>query len=487
MYLCLGTTQMISTPDPARNLTSRLDNARVIYGTADLRGWYGGDILGKLNREYPPEENMSGILRCNEGLLWGMILADTPVSEKKALWQDVADILVEFTYGSCHFWLGLYLGFVMNRDNDHPSAFLKWNDIPKMARDLLEALTVDIEPLLDFDSSSAIALFKKGVKDGLFRVGEEVDLDSITKADITEEEAGAMLIWICGVTGDTKFKTRGDIWEHCLLRMKQALQDVLSFDEGTDALPGKDEQATIGPRYIEWYCKFQHRLNNSILKDAHDANKVGHGIDGQNIYLLDCKYCPGFGEQVACGLTVWCYSPFFFWMSYIYARFATMINENSGTKPVVFHLECTELFNFTDFLQQNGVPTIDSPNYIKLASESTDKPIAFQRYCGREAPAAMLFQDGKWYRDSDVKLRTPDFDGGQYEKHARLVFPLDIPGLPGLEWDKCQKGLCKVGEKNLGFGKGQALYVASTEVTAEYVGCPREYLPDDMRGSVQYR
>merc|ERR1712187_1018685 len=144
-----------------------------------------------------------------------------------------------------------------------------------------------------------------------------------------------------------------------------------------------------------------------------------------NVFLFDCKYVPGFGKQVADGLTVWTHAPFYFWLGLCYARFVTEVRTAIVDKPIVYHLECTELFSFTDFLQQQGVPVIDNPNYIALASMSTDRPLKFHRYAGTKASAALLFsgRSGKWFRDSDVILRTPDHDGKEYAQHKRYFFP----------------------------------------------------------------
>merc|ERR1711920_798037 len=232
---------------------------------------------------------------------------------------------------------------------------------------------------------------------------------------------------------------------------------------------------------------FNLALNRTICRNAYVDGKVGHAIDGEHVFLLDCKFVPGFGKQVADGLTVWSYSPFYFWLSFVYAAFVTEIRENVADKPVIYHLECTELFSFTNFLQQNGICVIDNPNYIYLASLSTDKPIKYHRYNGMKAPGALLFFGDKWHRDSDVKLRTPEHDEAQYEAHKHFVFPPKSRGLAGMEWDKCVKASPMFNSNHVTFGGAEhGLYVGSTELAKQYVGAPRSYNREILKGSVEY-
>lgn len=337
-----------------------------------------------------------------------------------------------------------------------------------------------------FIQPAYLATYKKGVRDGIFEAPKSGNLDLITYEEVSSDELLATKIYLLGVRSADIKNCELDYVKALSMRIMKATVDVLQFDEGQDRPSPDSNVACLGPRYVDWYCKFQVRLNQTVLKDAFDKKKVGHAIDGSTVSLLDCKFVPGFGKQVADGLTVWCYAPFFFWLSYIYAKFASGIAAAVGSKPVVYHLECTELFNFTDFLQANGVPTIDNPNYLVIASQSTDRPLTFKRYSSKLAPAAMLFQGSSWYRASDIALRTPAHDGEDYNQHARRIFPSDIKGIPGEEWDKMLKGMCKIGERVMGIGEGQPLYVQSTELTKDYVGLPRSFSPDGIQGFVQY-
>ena len=57
IILCLGTTQLISCPDPEKNLSCQLGrDTSVVYLTADARGWYSGEALKSVTAEYLPFE-----------------------------------------------------------------------------------------------------------------------------------------------------------------------------------------------------------------------------------------------------------------------------------------------------------------------------------------------------------------------------------------------------------------------------------------------
>merc|ERR1712087_1083936 len=109
------------------------------------------------------------------------------------------------------------------------------------------------------------------------------------------------------------------------------------------------------------------RLNRTVIRSAFKPGG-GHAVDGQHIFLLDALFIPGFGMQVAEGLTVWCFTTFFRWLSCIYAKFAKLVQIDNSNTPIVYHQECTELFQFTNFIQQFGMPCVDNLNYMILAS-----------------------------------------------------------------------------------------------------------------------
>jgi len=488
--LCLGTTQMISTPDPSKSIVSRCDDARVMYGTADLRGWYGGDVLNELNKIYPTEGKMNIVLRANEGLLWGMVLADSTDSEKPRVMNDIVNILVEFTEGSMAFFLGMYVGMktkVTGATSMANAALQQWESVPKEGKRLLEEIKVDYEGYKKWLEPLGVACFKKGVKDGIFRKGQAVNLEELTAQDIKFDEWLAVNLYLCGIKKKLP-KTEAELWHYFYERFMKSVDFLLHFDEGNVDIPGVYDTVILGPRYVEWYCKLNVQLNRGICKSAYQEGKVGHAIDGEKVFLLDCKFIPGFGKQVADGLTVWCYSPFYWWLSYIYAGFVTEVNKAVGPKPMVYHLECTELFNFTDFLQQNGCPVIDNPNYVALASIGMGRPLKFEAFPTHEAPAALMFFGTRWFRDSDIKLRTPKHDGGHFKQHMGVVFPDGVKGLPGEEWEKITKACFKFNGEDLGIGQGQHMYVGSTEIVDAYVGEPRSFSKEHWKhqGSVEY-
>eukprot|EP00931_Biecheleriopsis_adriatica_P071164 TRINITY_DN4501_c0_g1_i2.p1 TRINITY_DN4501_c0_g1~~TRINITY_DN4501_c0_g1_i2.p1 ORF type:complete len:784 (+),score=160.40 TRINITY_DN4501_c0_g1_i2:62-2413(+) len=488
--LCLGTTQMISTPDPRKNILSRCEDCRVFYGTADLRGWYGGDVRNELDKVYPTDQKMNTVLRANEGLLWGMVVADTEESKQYHVYLDIVEILMEFTAGSIAFLLGMYVGMhtkVTGASTMAEAALQQWNSVPTEGRKLLEALGKDYEGFKKFCEPIGLACFKKGCKDNIFRKGEAVNIEALTTKDIKHEEWLAVFIYLCGIKRKLP-KTEAEQWHYFYERFVKDIDELLNFDEEAIDIPGYSETVILGPRYVEWYCKFNVYLNRGICKKAFDAKKVNHAVDGEQIFLLDCKFIPGFGKQVADGLTVWCYSPFYWWLSYVYAGFVGLVNKDVGSKPMVYHLECTELFNFTDFLQQNGCPVLDNPNYVTLASLGTGRPLQFEAFPTHDAPAALMFFGEQWYRDSDIKLRTPKFDGGHFRMHMDVVFPPGRKGLPGEVWEQVDKACFKFKGETLGIGQDKRMYVASTEIVSAYVGEPRDFDKEcwKCKGSVDY-
>ena len=104
-----------------------------------------------------------------------------------------------------------------------------------------------------------------------------------------------------------------------------------------------------------------------------------HGIDGKSLLLFDCRYIPGFGIQVAKSLTVWTAAKNYFWISTMLRRFARIMQER-GLGPVLCHMECTELFSFSPFLQEMGMPVVDAVNSISIASRCTDAPMRFVKF-----------------------------------------------------------------------------------------------------------
>jgi hypothetical protein len=484
---------MISTPDPEKNLVSRMTDCVCVYGTADLRGWYAGGTLERLNMEYPAGSKMNGILRCNEGITWGWALAYATTEEEiRGIWQDVGSILVEFVSFSQHFLLGMYVAQAL-----HPkvkkcveSTQAHWDSIPKRAKRLLEDLHEDITPYKEFMRVVMFKIFKKLIRDGIIREGQNVDVAALKIEDMTSSEWLAVTVYMMGVRGKDLAQSSAKHWQRYNERFDAAIKEIIEFDEGDIELPGVGE-LTLAGRYIEWYCKFNMHLNKTILKSAYQQKLVGHAIDSKNVFLFDCKYVPGFGKQVADGLTVWTHAPFYFWLSFCYARFVTEVRTAIIDKPIVYHLECTELFSFTDFLQQQGVPVVDNPNYMYLASLSTDTPLKFKRYTGSKASAALLCASdtGNWYRDSDVPLRTPDHDGAEYQQHKHYFFAPEFPSLCEIEWDKCLKARPNYGYDTIAFGRDRHLYVGSTELVESYVGAPRDFpaIESKLKGSVQYK
>merc|ERR1712166_375530 len=69
----------------------------------------------------------------------------------------------------------------------------------------------------------------------------------------------------------------------------------------------------IGARFAECYTLFNFHVNTQLL--ARPDVQRSHAIDGKTFPLLDCRYIPGNGQQVAGGLTVWTSCKTYMWMS----------------------------------------------------------------------------------------------------------------------------------------------------------------------------
>jgi len=334
-----------------------------------------------------------------------------------------------------------------------------------------------------------VEIFRKGVEQGLVRKGWSGDPSKLSFADLTPAETMAAFAFVMGGSKDS-LANGAALAQELQKTICATIGNIINFDEGTamgEELPDASTTVTCAGRYIEWYCKLIMRLNKTVIRSAFKEGKVGHAIDAERVYLVDALYIPGFGEQVAEGLSVWCYATFYCWLSSIYACFASMVRDDTSDRPIVFHHECTELFQFTNFIQQHGMPCIDGPNYMVMASMSTNEPLQFQRFPGSTVPAAMCFGDGKWYRSASFPLRTPDSDSRQFRDLKRFVYPDGLESAEHRVWDAVKKGAVMLGEERLGYGPGHALHVNSTALVEKYIGVVDEFQGGGAReGCVQY-
>jgi len=178
--------------------------------------------------------------------------------------------------------------------------------------------------------------------------------------------------------------------------------------------------------FVEVLANFHVNLNDKVLS----AVERTHAIDGRHIFLLDARHIPGLGFQVNLGLTVWTTSVNYTWMSAVMLRFTELLQERKLAGPVVIHMECTELYSFTPFIQENGVPCIDGVNMISLASRATSAPMRFVTFKQDKTtnlpptPAALIaatqsgkpapFNPASFYRDIAFPMRSPTMCAHEY-------------------------------------------------------------------------
>ena len=107
-------------------------------------------------------------------------------------------------------------------------------------------------------------------------------------------------------------------------------------------------------------------------------------------------------------------------------RFVELAQKRGIAGPCVIHLECTELYCFTPFLHELGVPIVDGVNVLTIASRCTDAPLKFVTYkqdarTMEPRPPAALVADtsgsiagARFYRDEAMLIRGPTICAGEY-------------------------------------------------------------------------
>jgi len=519
LILTLGTTQLISSPDPTKNLVSRMDDCAIVYGTADLMGWYGGSVLDKIKAEYPEPDSFAHVVCANKGLTWGMMLADCSSAEEAWVWSEVSAQLVEYVDTSISFIIGMYIGYKVDEDTgirseEHQAKIDKqdtgleggqtiyegWGQLPVAGKILLQQLVDDPSPIIKFIAPALRHVEEKALERtegprGDIR-GAQADQDGQDDTDHFK----ALVFLVGRLNKDAGDDSAEEMDQQTRLRVTENAKKILNFNEGKDEI-GKDgvhlrkNEVTLGPRFVSWYCQFQVRINTTVLKDSFEAGQVGHAVDGQKVFLFDCKFVPGFGKMVADGLTVWTHASHYFWVSAMYGHYAEILQEQLGGAPIAYNMECTELFSFTNFLQQNGVPTVDNINLMYIASKASGDPLKYRRYDGHSAPAAMLTDAGmsRWFRRKTLPLRTPDYDLEDYIDTREYVFPGKAadrkkmgssPTVKTEIWDKLVKPEFHFGGKAMSIGRNQNLYVESCELCTNYLA--NQYKPGEgqWRGKI---
>jgi len=520
LILTLGTTQLISSPDPSKNLVSRMEDCGIIYGTADLMGWYGGSVLDKIKAEYPEPGPFAHVVCANKGVTWGMMLADCSSAEEAWVWSEVSAQLVEYVDTSISFILGMYIGYKVDdagiRSHEEQAKIDKcnsgleqgqtiyegWMQLPVAGKILLEQLIEDPTPILHFIEPALRGVEESQLDRGQGPRGDvrgqNGDSDGVDDVDHFK----ALVFLVGRLKGDAGDDSAAEMDLQTKNRIIENAKKILNFNEGKDELnkDGKhprEKEITLGPRFVSWYCQLQVRINTTVLKESFEAGQVGHAVDGQKVFLFDCKFVPGFGKHVADGLTVWTHASHYFWVSLMYGHYAESLQSHLSGTPMAYNMECTELFSFTNFLQQNGVPTVDNINLMYIASKSSGKPLQYKRFSGHNAPAAMLTDAGmsRWFRRKTLPLRTPDYDLEDYIDTREYVFPgkagnrktMDsTPTVKSEIWDKLVKPEFHYGGKVLTVGRNQDLYCESCELCANYLYGQYKQGDGQWRGKIDF-
>jgi hypothetical protein len=442
IILALGTTQLISDPSPALTLPGRCEGgASVVYLTADARGWYGGDALARVNTAFAPVvqrswggdeeiglEMIDVVSSCNNALLEAVAIADPKIGN--AALHNVVTRLVEFQYGSTAYLMGLFLGTEASKTQEAGSALTVAQHVwvtAKTLRPLLLQMARAADGTAIKDTVELVAAcqpFFDYLTALLPRVVQVTTKSDSPLDEIGEWRALAALVGNPAVGIDEPPpQTYAAMKEAVALRVQDTCLTLLAMDEAR-------QQATIplGEAYVDFYATFQVDLNAQVLASIPPKDRR-HAIDGKQVLLIDCRHIPGFGKQVADGLTVFTAAKNFIWMSAIANRFTELAQQRKLCGPVSLMLECTELFAFTPFLQELGVPTLDAINMLLMSSRKTEDPMRFVTFKQDEqgfppTPAALVADtsDGsvQFYRSTKMPLRSPTRDSGIYTLQLEL-------------------------------------------------------------------
>ena len=166
-------------------------------------------------------------------------------------------------------------------------------------------------------------------------------------------------------------------------------------------------------------------------------------------------------------------------------RFVELAQKRGIAGPCVIHMECTELYCFTPFLHELGVPIVDGVNVLTIASRCTDAPLKFVTYkqdartMSPRPPAALVadtsgsIAGARFYRDEAMLIRGPTICAGEYAEQQALVMPLfrDLKQ----KWETVELANIVIGGKELKWGldsfwsakPGDSLYVASSGLAVE--------------------
>eukprot|EP00578_Thalassiosira_sp_NH16_P032649 CAMPEP_0181081652 /NCGR_PEP_ID=MMETSP1071-20121207/3210_1 /TAXON_ID=35127 /ORGANISM="Thalassiosira sp., Strain NH16" /LENGTH=891 /DNA_ID=CAMNT_0023163201 /DNA_START=148 /DNA_END=2823 /DNA_ORIENTATION=+ len=444
IILCLGTTQLIASPEPEKNLSTQLGaNTSVVYLTADACGFYSGDAQTTVSEEYAPfmdrpwnsnewHFNLNGevsmfdlVARVNSSILNAVGIK----SDDGAL-EDIFESLLEISTGSTSYLVGLFLGDTASQMREYGETSIEraWIGCSHLT-ELIQGMAQndDGKPHPKDVIIEKVAPVFEYIESILLRI-DNVYLGSLPRhkvwhpdgtVNLTEESEFRMLALLLGnpgLNGNPPPPTYKEFKLDVALRIQDTFLSLLEVRKHADNITG----LPIGVSYVEFLASFLANLNRNVLSTV----EASHGIDGKTFPLFDCRYVPGFGFAVANSLTVWTRMSNYHWMSAILLRFSEIMQEKGWMGAAAYHMECTELFSFTPFFHEMGIPVVDGVNGVLIASRLTDAPMRFVNFKQKnnepQTPSALVADvsedPSSYYRDNSMPLRTPTLDSEVYEQ-----------------------------------------------------------------------
>lgn len=332
VVLPMGTTQLIASNDPSKNLITNTKGASVVYLTADTRGWYSGKASDTVNSFYEkflkrPWNNkdwhfsLDGVsgelqmldicLRVNDSLLESI---DVAADEKYFI--SIAERMVEYSAGSTAYLVGLYLGHMAGKvDSEKEIDYNVWYG----AESLLEL----VEPMAKAEDGTPLP--KEVIVERCAPIFDYLEpLVKVLYGFVNENygddgSVGDEFLAYAALLGNPA-KSGEDPpnnWEEMKLLIALRMQDTLLSLMAMGELSNEVKGLPVGDAFARTYAMYNAQLNEHALSKVERS----HGIDGENLMLFDCRYVPGFGLAVNQGLTVWTAAKNYFWMGSCVRRF----------------------------------------------------------------------------------------------------------------------------------------------------------------------
>ena len=413
------------------------------------RPWVTEKWHFNLNDEITPLDIVS---RVNSSLLQGLAI----LNNDDALFE-VVETLIELNAGSTAYIFGLFLGYTASQlavhgDTPADRAWVGTAELTEMVQAMAcgdDGAPHSADVILD--KTKPVFQYLKPILCRILSVMDDDDVEILKE----EEEFLIMSVMIGNPlpNGNPPPTTYKDFKQAVALRIQDTILSLLLVGSQSPEITG----LPVGKNFVELVASFNANLNKNVLSGVESS----HAIDGRKFPLFDCRYVPGFGFSVARGLTVWTTASNCFWMSTILLRFSEIMQDRGWMGAATYHLECTELFSFTPFFQELGVPVVDGVNSLLIASRSTDAPMRFVNFkqhngqpCTPSALVADVSEDNVfgtgYYRDEMLRLRTPTMDGNIYKTTANVYRKLMKSDKT--RWKKIQLARPRFGCFNLSWG-----------------------------------